>query len=179
MRMAIEKNAGFWKKFNDGLISAGAAAAITGVGLTAKAGFESLRDKIEKPRAFKKMLATSPSLKKQDPKAVQLTFNTLYGMNRRMAVDPLVAGSFVSRNVEREDVEPFGGVESISGVKQALSFSGGLKFNMERFGMGADADDLFGLEHFFLQALFSYRLQLSGGLDFSGWILQPGIGIEF
>jgi hypothetical protein len=50
------------------------------------------------------MMGAHPGLKKEDPKAVQMTFNTLYGMNRQMARDPLVAGSFVSRHVNRAEV---------------------------------------------------------------------------
>lgn len=117
LRDAIEKKAGFWKNFTkslssgnlgkqtgDALMAAGTSAAITGIGMGVKAGVEAVREKVEKPKAFKGMLGAMPGLKKEDPKAVQMTFNTLYGMNRQMAKDPLVAGSFVSRNINRAEV---------------------------------------------------------------------------
>lgn len=117
LRAAIEKRAGFWKSFQnsikgsnigkqlgDGLLAAGTAAAVTVAGVGAKAGFEVVRDRVEKPKAFSSMLEASPGLKKQDPKSVQMTFNTLYSLNRKMAKDPLVAGSFVGRNVSRAEV---------------------------------------------------------------------------
>lgn len=122
LRKAIEKRAGFWQNFTEAikgtnlgkqmgesLMTAGAAAAITGAGLGAKKGYEALRTRVEKPKAFKEMMGAMPGLKKEDPKAVQMTFNTLYGMNREMARDPLVAGSFVSRHVNRAEVGGEGG----------------------------------------------------------------------
>ena len=117
LRKAIEKNAGFWQNFTsalkperlgntaaDALIGAGITSAAAGLGLAAKSGFEALRTKIEKPKAFRAMIDASPGLGKLDPKATQMTFNTLYGMNRQMAKDPLVASSFVGRNVGRAEV---------------------------------------------------------------------------
>jgi hypothetical protein len=117
LKEAIEKRAGFWSSFTrslsstnmgkqvgEGLLAAGAAAAVTGLGVAAKAGIDALRDRVEKPRLFKEMLAASPGLQKKDPRAVQMTFNTLYGMNRQMARDPLVAGSFVGKTVERAEI---------------------------------------------------------------------------
>lgn len=117
LREAIEKRAGFWQAFtqglsgthlgkqmSEGLLAAGTAAAVTGLGVAAKAGVEALRERVEKPRLFKEMLEATPGLAKKDPRAVQMTFNTLYGMNRQMAKDPLVAGSFVSRNVGRAEM---------------------------------------------------------------------------
>ena len=113
MRSAIEKNAAFWTNFNKALggamLSAGSAAAVTAAGALAGEGFSAIRERIEKPKAFKSMMENMPGLKKEDPKAVQMTFNTLYGMNRKMAKDPLVAGSFVSRNVQRADMGGEGG----------------------------------------------------------------------
>jgi hypothetical protein len=122
LRDAIEKKASFWKNFvgalapknmgkavGEGLLAAGTGAAITGIGLGAKAGYEAIKQRIEKPKAFKGMMGAMPGLKKEDPKAVQMTFNTLYGMNPRMAKDPLVAGSFVSKHVNRAEIGGEGG----------------------------------------------------------------------
>lgn len=117
LREAIEKRAGFWdnfvkavsignigKQMGEGLLAAGSAAAVTGLGVAAKKGFDYLREKVEKPQAYKAMMETTPGLAKKDPKAVQSTFNTLYGLNRTMAKDPLVAGSFVGKTVERAEI---------------------------------------------------------------------------
>jgi hypothetical protein len=104
LKSAIEKNASFWNHFKDALVAAGAGAAVTAGGSLATSGFKSIRGKLEKPRAYKNMMSAMPGLKKEDPRAVQMTFNTLYGMNRKMAKDPLVAGSFVSRNVSRAEL---------------------------------------------------------------------------
>jgi hypothetical protein len=122
LRKAIEKRASFWhnftqslatknigKQMGDALLAAGAGAAIAGAGAAVTSGYKALRSKIEKPRAFRGMMQTMPGLKKEDPKAVQMTFNTLYGMNRQMARDPLIAGSFVSRNVRRAEIGGEGG----------------------------------------------------------------------
>jgi hypothetical protein len=117
LRDAIEKKASFWKNFTNALrssnmgkqvgeavLAAGAAAGVTAAGAGVAHGYKALRGRVEKPKAFKSMMGAMPGLKKEDPKAVQMTFNTLYGMNRQMAKDPLVAGSFVSRNVRRAEM---------------------------------------------------------------------------
>lgn len=121
LRSSLEKNAGFWQAFQEGvkrsftgeglgtqvatgLTAAGTGAAITGLGLGAKTGFEAIRERIEKPKLYQQMLESAPGLAKQDPRAVQMTFNTLYSLNRSLARDPLVASSFVSRNMTRADV---------------------------------------------------------------------------
>jgi|GEM_PF-6206452 len=118
LRAAMRKEAGAWRSFTKALKSqfgpksigghlgaAAVAAGVTAAGEAGAAGVGYLREKIEKPKAFKDMLSAAPGLKKQDPKAVQRTFNTLYTMNRGMARDPLVAGSFVSRNVGRAEMD--------------------------------------------------------------------------
>ena len=121
LRNAIEKKAGAWfsfkeavtgkmgKQMTEAMIAAGAGAAITTIGTVGKAGFEVIRERMEKPKAFKNMMENMPGLKREDPKAVQMTYNTLYGLNRQMAKDPLVAGSFVSRNINRAETGGEGG----------------------------------------------------------------------
>jgi hypothetical protein len=119
---AIEKRAAFWRSFGqafnrssaggalgEAALSAAASAGIAAIGVGAKKGFEALRTKIEKPQLFKEMVGASPGLKKMDQKKVQMTFNTLYRMNREMAKDPLVAGSFVERSVGRAELSDSAG----------------------------------------------------------------------
>jgi len=69
-------------------------------------------------------------------------------------------------------------INSASGLKHALTATGGLRVMLSGLAPGSDAD-LLGIKDFFLEGLFSYRYQFSGGLDFGGWIFQPGIGFEF
>ncbi|HLG20795.1 MAG TPA: hypothetical protein VI895_13400 [Bdellovibrionota bacterium] len=68
---------------------------------------------------------------------------------------------------------------SENGAKQAITVTGGVRLMLERFVSGNDLQDLMGIEHFFLEVLGSYRHQFSKGLDVSGWIVQPGLGVEF
>jgi hypothetical protein len=113
---AIEKSASFWRSFTrslsgssmgrqtgEALIGAGAGALTAGVGSLGEKGVGFIREKLEKPRAFKAMIKANPGLSKKDSKATQMTFNTLYSFNREMANDPLVAASFVSRHVDRAE----------------------------------------------------------------------------
>lgn len=101
LKIELEKKAGLWNAFKDGLAAAGTTAAVAGAGLAVQKGYNVLKERIEKPRAFKGMLGAAPGLKKMDQKAVQMTFNSLYAMNPNMAKDPLISGSFVERHVGR------------------------------------------------------------------------------
>ncbi len=69
--------------------------------------------------------------------------------------------------------------QSESGAKQLLALTGGFRVNLERFVGDNDLEDLMGIEHFFLEALVTYRHQFNKGIDFSGWMIAPGLGIEF
>ncbi|MFH1018308.1 MAG: hypothetical protein V1798_09025 [Pseudomonadota bacterium] len=69
--------------------------------------------------------------------------------------------------------------QSESGAKQLVALTGGLRFNMERFVVGNDLEDLMGIDHFFLEAVVTYRHQFTRGIDFGGWMIAPGLGIEF
>lgn len=117
LRAAIEKNAGFWSGFTqsltpnrmgaqagDAVLAAGATAAVTGMGVAIKSGYDALKSRLDKPKAFKGMLEADPSLRKKDQKAVQMTFNTLYSFNKDMAKDPLSAASFVGRSTTRSEM---------------------------------------------------------------------------
>jgi DNA-binding beta-propeller fold protein YncE len=68
---------------------------------------------------------------------------------------------------------------SESGAKHAMSLTGGLRLNLEAFTSGNDLEDLLGIEHLFLEGLFTWRYQFSGGLDLGGFLIQPGLGVEF
>ena len=66
-----------------------------------------------------------------------------------------------------------------TGFKNLITFTGGIRFMLERLGRSNDVQEFLGLKHFFVEAVASYRYQISDGIDFGGWIFQPGIGIEF
>lgn len=116
LKLAIEKNASTWNSFTNAFkgigktlgsatIAAGGAAAAATVGHGVGMGIEALRDRIGKGQAYKGMLKLSPNLaKRRDADKVQLTFNTLWNLNRDLAKDPLTASSFVERSVQRADI---------------------------------------------------------------------------
>lgn len=118
LRSAIEKRASFWNSFKSAikpgpagkmlggaLLAAGGAAATAAIGHGASFGVDALRNRIGKGRAYKGMLKASPGLaKRKDADKVQMTFNTLWNLNKDLAKDPLTAGSFVERSVQRADI---------------------------------------------------------------------------
>ena len=87
----------------------GAGAGAIGLGIE---GASSLHDAIADPlrrrKYMKNMLEDNPQLKRENPKEVGRAFNTLYTFNKRMASDPLVAGSFLRRALQfrEEGVQP-------------------------------------------------------------------------
>lgn len=103
LQQAVMEKMASWEKFKSGLMAAGTAAAVAGAGVAVQKGYDVIRDRIQKPRAFKSMISASPALKKMDQKTVQLTFNSLYTMNPAMAKDPLISGSFVERHVGKAE----------------------------------------------------------------------------
>ena len=87
-----------------GALSLGLGAAAIGGGVSAADKlYESIAKPLEKKRSFKKMMAFSPGLKKEDPKAISSIFGTLYRFNPKMASDPLVASSFMKRSLQFKD----------------------------------------------------------------------------
>jgi hypothetical protein len=105
-----EKKASFWEPFKKALITGAGAAATAAIASGATWGAESLRNKIEKGRAYKGMVEASPGLaKNRDATKVQTTFNTLWNLNPDLAKDPLTAGSFVERSMQRADISDSAG----------------------------------------------------------------------
>ncbi|MFW9801061.1 MAG: hypothetical protein ACFFFC_00290 [Candidatus Thorarchaeota archaeon] len=106
LRGAIhEKRASFWEPFKKALIAGAGTAATATIAAGTAWGAESLRDKIEKGRAYKGMVSAAPGLSKnRDANRVQMTFNTLWNLNKDLAKDPLTAGSFVERSMQRADI---------------------------------------------------------------------------
>lgn len=113
LRERLQKTASVWKTFKDHLVGGlgtGAAAATLAAGATAAGyGLGKLKDTIVKGRAMKSMLEANPHLAKQDSKQVHMTFNSLYHLNPDLATDPLTAGSFVTRSLNRVEMGDSGG----------------------------------------------------------------------
>lgn len=103
LQQAVMEKIALWRHFKEGLMAAGTAAGVAAAGIGVSKGYDAIKDRIQKPRAFKGMLGGSPGLKKMDQKAVQMTFNSLYALNPEMAKDPLISASFVERHVGKAE----------------------------------------------------------------------------
>jgi len=103
LRERLQKTAGLWQAFKDHLVAGTAAAGVAAIGTAAGYGLGKLKDTIVKGSAMKGMLEANPSLAKKDSKQVHLAFNSLYHLNPDFATDPLVAGSAVSRFLDRAE----------------------------------------------------------------------------
>lgn len=93
----------FKKNLIGGLATGTAAAAIAGLGAGVAMGVGKLKDTIVKNRAMKSMIEANPSLATKDNKQVSMAFNSLYHLNPDFATDPLVAGSSISRFLDRSE----------------------------------------------------------------------------
>jgi len=115
LRERLQKVAagGVWNTFKEhvvgGLGTGTAAAALTAGAMVGGYGIGRLKDTIVKGRAMKSMIEANPSLAKKDSKQVHLAFNSVYHLNPDLATDPLVAGSAVSRFLDRSEMggEPY------------------------------------------------------------------------
>lgn len=81
---------------------AGVAALGGGVSL-ADTATEKMSNAVKKRSYYRGMLDDNPALKKENPKDVGRIFNTLFRFNKKMAGDPLVAGSFLKRSLQFKD----------------------------------------------------------------------------
>jgi len=113
LRERLQKTAGAWSTFKEHLVGGlgtGAATATLAAGAMAGGyGLGRLKDTIVRGRAMKSMIEANPSLAKKDSKQVHLAFNSVYHLNPDLATDPLVAGSAVSRFLDRSEMggEPY------------------------------------------------------------------------
>ncbi len=69
--------------------------------------------------------------------------------------------------------------DNVSGVKQGMTFGGGLRLVLDHLTDSNDLEDMFGITHFYIEGVGLYRLQFTGGLDLGGWTIGPGLGVEF
>lgn len=87
------------KALGVGLLAAGIGGGIKGTEYL----YDKIKTPMEKTQYKKKMLSFSPELKREDKRAVDSIFNTLYKFNPKMASDPLVASSFMKRSLQFKD----------------------------------------------------------------------------
>lgn len=117
----------------------GAGAAIIGGGVSGtNKAIDHFSDKHKKKKYFKQMIAENPQLKKETPKDVTKVFNTLFRFNKKMASDPLVAGSFLKRSLQFKDegIQPVD-VKTLTEVGKHLSDT--------KKGRGSILGDAFGI----------------------------------
>ncbi len=79
----------------------GAVAAGIGGGVSlADKAVDAVHGKFSKRKGFNDMMEANPQFKNQPKKDVQGIYNTLYNFAPKMARDPLVAGSFMKKQLE-------------------------------------------------------------------------------
>jgi len=122
-----------------------ASAAIGGTGLVlggaaagAGEGVKAIVDPIRKKVGRKRMYRENPFLQHEDKKTVEKYYDTLYRFSPSMAMDPLVSGSFMKKQLEFKDVgiQPTD-LQTITNVQKAVSQSRGDSIITKAFG-GAD-----------------------------------------
>ena len=104
----------------------GVGAGALGAGVWgAKKAYDAVNEPIQKDRGMKAMLEVAPALKHEDKTHVSRVYNTLYGFNKDMAEDPLVASSFVRRSLQfkEEGIQP-NDVKTLTEIRKHLSESG-------------------------------------------------------
>lgn len=94
---------------------AGFGRAATGIGMAVGVGmanslagdmFDAVKRGLTKSRDYKAMLKENPDLHEHPAHSIQRVFNTLHRFNPEFASDPVVAGSFVRRQVQLADFDP-------------------------------------------------------------------------
>ena len=100
----------------------GSAGALIGGGAAAAQGLGSaIADPLRKRVGYKRMLRDNQFLKDEDPGVVGKIYNTLYRFSPTMAMDPLVSGSFMKKQLEFQDigVQP-NDLQTISNIEKAV-----------------------------------------------------------
>jgi len=113
------------------ILTTGGVAAGIGAGVHhLSGGADSLISKFQKPKQYRAMMETHPTLHEQDASHVQMYFNALHKMAPEMAAEPLLAGSFVrqmlSRAVEGGPAIPMDTTKMLTDISKNMS-GGGIK----------------------------------------------------
>lgn len=98
------------------------AAAIEGVEKASK----HVGDKMSHKQGFKRLMAHNPSLAKEDPEHVAMLYETMHDMEPGLARNPLVAGSWVKKNLMYKDegVHP-NDLKTLMEIRRGRKDSGG------------------------------------------------------
>ena len=100
----------------------GSAGALIGGGAAAAQGLGSaIADPLRKRVGYNRMMRENQFLKDENPDAVGKIYNTLYRFSPTMAMDPLVSGSFMKKQLEFQDigVQP-NDLQTISNIEKAV-----------------------------------------------------------
>ena len=107
--------------FKNALLLGGAGALIGGGAAAAQTMGSAIADPLKKRVGYKRMLRENEFLRHEDPTSVNKYYSTLYRFSPTMAMDPLVAGSFMKKQLEFQDVgvQP-GDLQTISNIEKAV-----------------------------------------------------------
>lgn len=109
------------KTLTNALILGGVGVGI-GAGATAlDAGSKAVSDPVHRHFAFKQVEKKNPWLKDHDKELVHSYYKTLFNFAPSMAKDPLVAGSFLKRQLEYKDIGPQAAdLQTITNIDNAI-----------------------------------------------------------
>ena len=111
----------FKRLFPQMLAYGAAASAVGGLGAAGAYGASRLAEPVKKKWGMKKMYEENPWLKKEDKRTVKKFYNTMFRFSPSIAMDPVVAGSVMRRQLEYKDVgvQP-SDVKSLTDVEDAM-----------------------------------------------------------
>jgi hypothetical protein len=107
--------------FRNALLLGGAGALIGGGAAAAQNIGSAIADPLKKRVGYKRMLRENDYLQREDPSAVGKIYDTLFRFSPTMAMDPLVSGSFMKKQLEFQDVgvQP-NDLQTISNIEKAV-----------------------------------------------------------
>lgn len=121
-----------------GLMLGTASAAVTG-GAALTAGLtDVIGGKLQKKVGIRRMYRENPWLDKEDKKTVSKFYDTLHRFSPNMAMDPLVAGSFMKKQLEFKDIgiQP-NDLQTITSIEKAKRDAKGSRLLMNAFSPAA------------------------------------------
>ncbi len=138
-------------------------------------------------------LALEAGFFREKPRMLGVTSGRISGESSTVTLVPIeVSAQYNLRWHERPWVVPYARLgynpnyfrvsepgNRVQGVKHSLQACGGVRFMMNRLMPSNDFEEMLGIRSLYIELGGSYRHQFNGGLDFGGWILQPGLGFEF
>jgi len=86
-------------------VLAGTGALMGGAVEVGRSSIRSMRESLDKSRAYQEMMEENPALANANPNVTEKAFNTLYRFNPAYAKDPMVAGTFVKNVLDQERLD--------------------------------------------------------------------------